>query len=266
MHFPNQWHTAALVIDMDTGVLPKSSDASEASTGSGDSNESNRDVEHHDNPYDSDDGPQMPGAYFPGLAHSPGRVGVYPQPGRLHPRPFNPFGPVEPIAPRITRGSDGIRRPIGRVGFAGRAVPGGHIPRGISGIRLGYAARGAYAGRGIGRTLVEAQDGRSGADEDPANSLRQRSGGEDTLAEAEPGIEEIEQAQGEGLGADSRSSASRGLSGLRVGFASRGAFRGRALAGGFRGIPPRGCGGALGTDDDPTAGSPADGLNHEQSQ
>src|ERR1700733_11910360 len=98
-------------------------------------------AEHHNNGRDLDDGPQMPGAYPP--AWGRGRVGVYPQPGPLHPRLVNPFGPapVEPIAPRVTRGAPVVRP-----------------PRGIRGVRIGYAARGAYVGRGIGRTLVEGRE------------------------------------------------------------------------------------------------------------
>lgn len=245
-----------------------SSDTPEASSGSGDDggdHESNQNIEHHDNHYDSDDGPHMPGAYFPGPARSPGRVSVYPQPGRLHPRPFNPFGPVEPIAPRVTRGSDGVRRPIGGAGFAGRGVSGADISRGIRGVRLGYAARGAYAGRGIGRTLVEAQGDGNGRDEDAAQHLLgEHGGGGDISADARPSIEEIEQAQGDGLGAGS--SISRGLNALRIGYPGRGAFRGRTLAGGFRGIPPRGRRGTPGTDEDPNAGSPTYELNPEQPQ
>jgi len=175
---------------MSPGALPKSSNKPNVSPGSGDDGENDVDqvVEHYDNRRDPEDGPQMPGAYPP--AGGPGRVGVYPQPGRLHPRLVDPFGPapVEPIAPRVTTGAPVVRP-----------------PRGIRGVRLGYAARGAYAGRGIGQILVEAQ--------------------RDT-------VEEQPETQG--------------------------AFRGRVLAGGFRGLPPRGRGGAPGTNENPADSSPVD--------
>lgn len=234
------------------------SELSKSLNDAGDQGLDHRADDHHT----PDDGPQMPGAYPPGSARGRGRVGVYPQPGPLHPRPFNPFAPVEPIAPRVARGADMARRPMGRVGFAGRgwrghtrAIPGAvgshsldggptpgteiprvnaddvaeqeisyNIPRGIRGVRLGYAARGAYAGHGIGRALVEA-----------------RGGAESQSSEQSP-REELDVSGGD----------SSGPTGEHAG---RGAFRGRTLAGGYRGIPTRSRGGAPGSNEDHIASS-----------
>lgn len=149
------------------------------------------------------------------------------------------------------------------------------IFRGLRGVRIGYAGRGAYRGTGFGRVLMQAQGGDHANDQDAAEgggetengkgdaqTLRLRGGGDADDADqptSEPSTQSTstpehfstpasdaetsqDQEQGEGTSTDSNH-VPRGLRGVRIGYAGRGAFRGtgvgRQLAGGFRGLPPR---------------------------
>lgn len=134
------------------------------------------------------------------------------------------------------------------------------LPIGLRGVRIGYAGRGAFRGRGFGRVLAgdtpDAEDDASASS--PATSgdrapLRERGGGPgpggSASTQPEPDADEETEDQAPG---GSQSQVPRGLRGVRIGYAGRGAYRGngfgRVLAGGFRGLPPR-RGGGGGTSD-----------------
>lgn len=137
------------------------------------------------------------------------------------------------------------------------------LPVGLRGVRIGYAGRGAFRGRGFGRTLVGdtttpaddnvdtsspgAVSGRTGGDPAP---LRERGGGSGPADDAPTQPETETEQDADEEEAQGGSQVPRGLRGVRIGYAGRGAYRGngfgRVLAGGFRGLPSRR--GGAGTD------------------